>query len=84
MTIRYIHRLIEEYLNEYKCDEYNLINSSVPMNINYIHWLRGTDEHNYLYYVLVSSRGNTPRPRGFYIPRLTDEYTGRVVFIYVG
>jgi hypothetical protein len=48
-TIRYIRRLIEEYPDKYKGDEYNLIHSSVPTNINYIRWLHGTDEHNYLY-----------------------------------
>jgi hypothetical protein len=40
MTIRYIHQLIEKYSDEYKGDEYNLIHSSVPMNINYIHRYR--------------------------------------------
>jgi hypothetical protein len=34
--------------------------------------------------VLMSSRGNTPLPRGFYIPRLTDKYPGHVTFIYDG
>jgi hypothetical protein len=38
-----------EILDEYKGNKYNLIYSSVPININYIRWLRGTDEHNYLY-----------------------------------
>jgi hypothetical protein len=69
MTICYIRWLIEEYPNEYKGDEYNLIHSSIPTNINYI---------------FASSRGNTSQPCGFYILRLTDEYTGRVTFIYVG
>jgi hypothetical protein len=49
MTICYICRLTEEYPDEYKGNKYNLIHSSVPTNINYIHRLRGTDEHNYLY-----------------------------------
>jgi hypothetical protein len=38
-----------EIPDEYKCNKYNLIYSSVPININYIRWLRETDEHNYLY-----------------------------------
>jgi hypothetical protein len=56
MTIRYIRRLTEEYPDEYKGDEYNLIHSSVPMNINYIRRLRGTDEHNYLYSLVPHNR----------------------------
>jgi hypothetical protein len=49
MTICYISRLTEEYSDEYKGDKYNLIYLLVPMNINYIRRLCGTDEHNYLY-----------------------------------
>jgi hypothetical protein len=56
MTIRYIRRLTKEYPDEYKDDEYNLIHSSAPMNINYICRLRGTDEHNYLYSLVPRNR----------------------------
>jgi hypothetical protein len=55
-TIHYMHRLTEEYPDEYKGDEYNLIHSSVPTNINYIHRLCGTDEHNYLYSLVPCNR----------------------------
>jgi hypothetical protein len=56
MIIRYIRRLTEEYPDEYNGNEYNLIHSLVPTNINYIRRLRGTDEHNYLYFSVPHNR----------------------------
>jgi hypothetical protein len=77
MTIRYIRRLTEEYPDEYKGDEYNLIHSSIPININYIYRLRGTDEHNYLY-------SSVSRNRRTYWRAHVAIRRGHVAFIFLG
>jgi hypothetical protein len=55
----------------------NIIYSSVPMNINYIHWLRGTDEDNYLY-------SSVPRNQRTYWGAHVAIRRGHVAFIFFG
>jgi hypothetical protein len=76
-TIRYIRRLTEEYPDEYKGNEYNLIYSSVLTNMNYIHRLHGPDEHNYLY-------SSIPRNQRTYWRAHVAICHGHMAFIFVG